>query len=68
MNIKVTEVIPQVSKKYPYTHRVEVSADALASDKVSAWLNENSIPHTQIGWGVYYLRKDHMTWLILRWS
>lgn len=68
MKIKVSEVIPWVSERYPYTHRVEVSADALASDKVSEWLNDNNIPHTQTGWGVYYLRKDAVPWLLLRWS
>jgi len=68
MKIKVKELAPFTTQRYPYTHRVEVSADALASDKVSAWLNENKIPHSQIGWGVYYLRKDHVSWLVLRWS
>ena len=68
MKIKVSEVIPVTSQRYPYSHRVEVSADALASDKVSAWLKENSIPHTQTGWGVYYLNRACAEWLLMRWS
>ena len=68
MNIVITEILPAASKQYPYTHRVEVSADALASDKVSEWLDKNDIPHTQTGWGVYYLNKKYATMLTLRWS
>lgn len=68
MNIKINEVAPHVTKRYPYTHRVEVSADALAADKVRAWLDENEINYVSTSWGVYYLRKDHVEWLVLRWS
>lgn len=68
MKIKVTEVIPVTSQRYPYSHRVEVYDDALASDKVSAWLEENSIPHTQTGWGVYYLNLANTEWLLMRWA
>ena len=68
MKIKVNEVAPVTRQRYPYSHRVEVYADALAHDKVSAWLEENSIPHTQTGWGVYYLNKPNTEWLLLKWS
>jgi hypothetical protein len=68
MKIKVDEVNLRVTQKYPYTHRVELSADAMAADKVAPWLIENGIPHTKIGWGVYYMKKEHVSWLLLRWS
>lgn len=68
MKIKVDEVIPATSRRYPYSHRVEVSADALAADKVSEWLNENAIPHCQTKWGVFYLNKPNTEWLLLKWS
>ena len=68
MNIRVSEVIQKVTQMYPYTHRVEVNADAFASDKVSDWLRENDIPHCQIGWGVFYLNKPNTEWLLMRWS
>jgi len=68
MNIKVTEVIPAVSQRYPYSHRVEVSADAFAADKVSSWMNANNIPYTSTSWGVYYMKKSDVEWLVLRWS
>jgi len=68
MKIKVNELILKVSQQYPYNYRVEVRADALASDKVTEWLNENAIPHCQIGWGVFYLEKKYVEWLLLRWS
>lgn len=65
MEIKVEEVDFHV---YPYTHRVEVFADALACDKVSGWMSENKIPYSRTGWGIYYMRKEHVAWLLLRWS
>ena len=68
MKFEVEEIIPRSTQQYPYTHRVRISGDALGSDKVSAWLDENKIAHTQCGWGVYYLRKDALEWLMLRWS
>lgn len=68
MKIKVDEVCLHTSQRYPYTHRVEVNADARASDKVGAWLRENDIPHCQLGWGVFYLNKPNTEWLLMRWS
>lgn len=65
MQIKVTEVIPIVSERYPYSHRVEVSGDSV---NVSTWLDENHIPYVTTDWGVYYLRSDHVNWLLLKWS
>ena len=67
MNIEVKKILTRPTERFPYTHRVEVSADALASDKVSEWLNENKIPHTQTGWGIFYLNKANTEWLLLRW-
>jgi hypothetical protein len=51
-----------------YTHRVEVYSDALADDKVSKWLDENEIPYTKTGWGIYCMSKEHAAWLVLRWG
>lgn len=68
MKIKVQEIIPRATERYPYTHRVEVDGDALAADKVSKWLMDNNIPHIKGPWGVYYLRQDHVVFLLLKWS
>jgi hypothetical protein len=68
MKFKITEVIPAASQRYPYTHRLEVYADALAADKVSAWLQENDAQYVPMGWGVYYLRKKDLTMFLLKWS
>lgn len=68
MKLDIKEIILRESEQHPYSHRVEVSADALASDKVSAWLEENSIPHTQTGWGIFYMKKKHVQWMILKWA
>lgn len=68
MRIKVSEVIPQLSTRYPYTHRVEVDGDALAADKVTAWLKESEIHYCGMGWGVYYLDSKATNMLVLRWS
>jgi hypothetical protein len=68
MKIEVKDLYFKLSQQYPYNYRVEVSADALAADKVSAWLKENSIPHTQTGWGVYYMNKPGVEWLLMRWA
>jgi hypothetical protein len=68
MKIKVSEVAPVTSRRYPYSHRVEVFGPEPPAPAVSAWLKENAIPHTQIGLGVYYLNKQNTKWLLLRWS
>ena len=68
MKVSITEIMPRGQNKYPYTHRVEVSADAFAADKITTWLRDTNIPHTQAGWRIYYLRKEHVEWLVLRWS
>ena len=68
MKIHVSRVAPAVTKKYPYTHRVEVSADALAADKVRAWLDETGFQYVSTSWGVYYLDPKATGMLLLRWS
>ena len=68
MNIKVDQVIPAVTRKYPYTHRVEVSGDALAADKVRAWLDENGLHYVTTSWGVFFLNPKATSMLILKWS
>ena len=68
MKIKVKDLGYKVSQQYPYTYRVEVSADAVASDKVSEWLEETEIPHVQANWGVFYMNKLGVEWLLLRWA
>ena len=67
MNIKVDRVARIVSKRYPYTHRVECELDIIDPDRVRNWLNENAIPYTQTGWGVYYLTKRDTELFLLRW-
>lgn len=68
MNIDVKQLTTETTLRYPYTHRVEVSADALAADKVNLWLDDNKIPHTRVGWGVYYLNAKNTSLFLLRWS
>jgi hypothetical protein len=69
MKIKVKDLGYKISQQYPYTYRVEVSADAIASDKVSAWLKETEIPHARgTNWGVFYMNKLGVECLLLRWS
>ena len=68
MNIKVDQVAPKVTERYPYTHRVEVSADAQAADKVRAWLDQNGFDYVTTSWGVYYLTSEGTMALLLRWS
>jgi hypothetical protein len=68
MIIETNQLNRIISQRYPYDYRIKLSGDALADDKVSDWMAENSIPHTRVGWGVYYMKKEHVTWLVLRWS
>ena len=68
MKIEVKDLGYQGSQRYPYTHRVQVSGDALGSDKVSAWLRHNELAHTLVGWGVFYVNRPTLQWLLLRWS
>ena len=68
MKIRVDQVALAVSRKYPYTHRVEVSADASAADKIRAWLDETGFHYVSTSWGVYYLDPRATSMLVLRWS
>jgi len=68
MKIKVTDLGCTPTERYPYTYRAEVSGETIVSLEVSDWLNDNNIPHTQTGWGVFYLNKQSAEWLLLRWS
>lgn len=68
MNIDVKQLSLKVTSDYPYTHRVQVSGDATAADKVTAWLKESEISYCGVGWGVYYLDPKATDMLVLRWS
>lgn len=68
MNIKVTDMGYMLADRYPYMFRVEVSGEIMDSVEIAQWLEENKIPHTQTGWGVYYMNKQNATWLSLRWA
>lgn len=68
MKIDVKRINLREDSRYPYSYRVEVSADALASDKVSAWLAEAEVPHTQTGWGVFYMKHEDVVMLTLKFG
>ena len=68
MNIDVKQLSLKVTPRYPYTHRVQVSGDATAADKVTAWLKESEINYCGMGWGIYYLDSRATNMLVLRWS
>ena len=68
MRIEVKDLMIHKSKRYPYTHRVDVREDAFASEKISAWLDDNKIPYTRVGWNNFYLTKEGAAWLLLRWA
>lgn len=68
MKIRVDQVAPIVTQRYPYTHRVEVSGDTRAADKVVAWLEQTGFGYTTTSWGVYYLGPKATAALLLRWS
>jgi hypothetical protein len=71
MNIETKQIMHSTSSRYPYDYRVEVlgdPGDPLSDDKVSDWLEENDIPYTQTGYGVYYMKEQHVAMLLLRWS
>lgn len=68
MNIRVDEVAPGVSDKYPYTHRVEIG-DLEGYVKVLDWINANDISACVIGHSqAIYLNTQSTEWLLLRWS
>lgn len=68
MNIDVKQLMAKPTLRYPYTHRVQVSGDATAADKVTTWLKESEISHSNPGWGVYYLGPEATNMFLLRWS
>lgn len=69
MKIKVDEVAPVVSQRYPYTHRVEVTASADHTIKqVTEWLDSTKINYVSTGWGVFYLGPQDTSTFLLRWS
>lgn len=68
MNIDVKQLSLKTTSHYPFTHRVEVKADAFAADKVRQWLEESEISFVNPVWGVYYLDPKATNMLVLRWS
>lgn len=68
IKIKVKDLGYIPTKQYPYTYRVELSGEVMDAVEVTDWLHDNEIPHTQTSWGVFYLNKQNVEWLLLRWS
>lgn len=68
MKIKVNEVAPIVSQRYPYTHRVEITANTdRITNQVSEWLDSTGINYVSPSWGVFYLGPQDTSMLLLRW-
>ena len=68
MKIKVDEVAPVVSQRYPYTHRVEITANAdCITNQVVEWLDSAEINYVSTSWGVFYLGPQDTAMLLLRW-
>lgn len=69
MKIKIEKVIPYITERYPYTHRVEVLAQSDEHiEGITDWLNQNNLDHVSMSWGVYYVGPQTASWLLLRWS
>lgn len=67
MIIKITEVIPAVSQKYPFTHRVEPVCDQNKWEEINDWLENNNIACIAVGRAVY-LNPKNTALFSLRWS
>jgi hypothetical protein len=66
MKLEVTDLGYRESKRYPYSHRVEI----LETDKIEEvrnWVYNTNIPHSYIGSVFYFSKKDLIPFL-LRWS
>ena len=68
MRFSVIEVAPYVTKKYPYTHRMEILTDLAKSHNIYDWLVDNNMPFTRTSAYVFYLREDAVEWIMLKWS
>lgn len=68
MLIRVDEVAPNVTKKYPYTHRVQI--DYLTDYiRVLDWITDNNIESCMFSDSqAIYLNSTDTEWLLLRWS
>lgn len=69
MKIKVNEVAPIVSQRHPYTHRVEITANADRTiNQVTEWLDFANINYVSTSWGVFYLGPQDTSTFLLRWA
>jgi phosphoribosylaminoimidazole carboxylase (NCAIR synthetase) len=72
MYIKVNEVAPRVTQRYPYTHRAEFQTSLTQYEQILDWILNLNIGCVTIPLGnnshALYLRKNDLTMFILRWS
>lgn len=66
--MRVTEVIPFVTERYPWTHRVELSNNTLEDKwQIEEWIDKNEIDGLWVNNGFYTTQKV-VTMLALKWG
>lgn len=64
--MKVTQVIPFVTERYPWTHRVGFE-DPAGQYPVYRWTEDRNIPGIWVS-GAFYTTEKYVTIIALRWS
>lgn len=64
--MKVTQVIPFVTERYPWTHRVGFE-DPAGEYPVYKWTEEMDIPGLWVN-GAFYTTEKYVTIIALKWS
>jgi hypothetical protein len=64
--MKVTEVIPFVTERYPWTHRIRFE-DPAHQYPVCKWTEELDIPGIWVS-GAFYTTAKYVTIISLKWS
>ena len=64
--MKITEVIPFVTERYPWTHRVGFE-DPAHQFPVFEWTEQSNIPGICVN-GAFYTTAKYVTLMSLRWS
>jgi hypothetical protein len=65
MELKVTEVIPLVTERYPWTHRVGFEDNILPD--IVHWIDINNIDGIWVG-GSFYTTAKYVTMIAMKWG
>lgn len=69
MKFRMISIPRDTYPEYPYDYRIELVEYGLDErNRLTEWLRELNVPHTQIGTGKLWLREREAILFALKWS